>query len=210
MKNESDKKSNKKDDKSKKALFFQRLFAFFIDSAIVVFASSLLATPFINSDKINELNDKSIELMEKRKDNKISDNEYLAEYMNITYDVAKNEGVISLINIIASLVIFVVIPLYKNGQSIGKKLFRIKITSDNGDLSMNQLIFRSFIANSILVNLISVILMIFLSKNNYFYCYGLFVVIQYIINALSIFLIICRKDGKSIHDLLVKTQVVKI
>lgn len=210
MKNENEKKGNKSDDKLKKALFFQRLFAFLIDSAIVVFASSLLATPFINSDKINELNDKSIELMEKRKDNKISDNEYLAEYMNITYDVAKNEGVISLINIIASLVIFVVIPLYKNGQSIGKKLFRIKITSDNGDLSMNQLIFRSFIANSILVNLISVILMLFLSKNNYFYCYGLFVVIQYIINVLSIFLIICRKDGKAIHDLLVKTQVVKI
>ena len=52
VKNESDKKSDKKDDKSKKALFVQRLIAFLIDSAIVVFAASLIATPFINSDKI--------------------------------------------------------------------------------------------------------------------------------------------------------------
>ena len=210
MKNESDKKSDKKDDKSKKALFVQRLIAFLIDSAIVVFAASLIATPFINSDIINELNDMSIKRMEKYKDSSISNNEYLAEYMNITYDTAKNEGVVSLISVVLGLVFFVVVPLYKNGQTIGKKLLRIKTISDTGELTSNQLIFRAFIANSILINLLSVILMMFLSKNNYFYCYGLFIIIQYLITALSVFLIICRKDGKAVHDLLVRTQVVKI
>ena len=72
VKNESDKKSDKKDDKSKKALFIQRLIAFLIDSAIVVFAASLLSTPFINSEKITDLNNKSIELMEKYKAGKES------------------------------------------------------------------------------------------------------------------------------------------
>lgn len=210
MKNESDKKSNRKDGKSNKTLFIQRLVAFLIDSAIVVFAASLIATPFINSDKIIELNDKSVKLMEDYKNNKISNNEYLAEYMNITYDIAKNEGIISLISVVLGLVFFVVVPLYKNGQTIGKKVLRIKIISDTGELTMNQLIFRAFIANSILIDLLSVILMMFLSKNNYFYCYGLFMIIQYLITALSVFLIICRKDGKAVHDLLVRTQVVRI
>lgn len=210
MKNESDKKSDKKDDKSKKALFIQRLIAFLIDSVIVVFAASLLSTPFINSGKITDLNNKSVELMEKYKAGKISNNEYLAEYMNITYDTAKNEGIVSLISVILGLIVFVIIPLYKKGQTIGKRILRIKIVSDTGELTMNQLIFRSFIANSVLINLISVILMMFLSKNNYFYCYGLFIIIQYVITALSVFLIMCRKDGKAVHDLLVKTQVVKI
>ena len=210
MKNESDKKSDKKDDKSKKALFIQRLIAFLIDSAIVVFAASLLSTPFINSEKITDLNNKSIELMEKYKAGKVSNNEYLAEYMNITYDTAKNEGIVSLISVILGLVVFVMIPLYKNGQSIGKRILRIKIVSDTGELTMNQLIFRSFVANSVLINLISVVLMLFLSKNSYFYCYGLFIIIQYVITALSVFLIMCRKDGKAVHDLLVQTQVVKI
>ena len=210
MKNESDKKSNRKDGKSNKTLFIQRLVAFLIDSAIVVFAASLIATPFINSDKIIELNDKSVKLMEDYKNNKISNNEYLAEYMNITYDIAKNEGIISLISVVLGLVFFVVVPLYKNGQTIGKKALRIKIISDTGELTMNQLIFRAFIANSILIDLLSVILMMFLSKNNYFYCYGLFMIIQYLITALSVFLIICRKDGKAVHDLLVRTQVVRI
>lgn len=210
MKNESDKKSDKKDDKSKKALFIQRLIAFLIDSAIVVFAASLLSTPFINSERITELNGKSIELMENYKSGKISNNEYLAEYMNITYDTAKNEGIVSLISVILGLVVFVMIPLYKNGQSIGKRILRIKIVSDTGELTMNQLIFRSFVANSVLINLISVVLMLFLSKNSYFYCYGLFIIIQYVITAFSIFLIMCRKDGKAVHDLLVKTQVIRI
>lgn len=208
--NVNEEKKIKNNKKIEKALFIQRFLAFLIDSAIVVFASSILSTPFINSNKIDDLNNKSIELIEKRKDDKISDNEYLAEYMNITYDIAKNEGVVSLVRIIISLIVFVVIPIYKKGQTIGKKLLKIKILSDMGDLSMNQLIFRSFIANSILINLLSVILILFMSKNSYFYCYGMFTIIQYTVNLLSIFLIICRKDGKSIHDLLVKTQVVKI
>ena len=119
VKNESDKKSDKKDDKSKKALFIQRLIAFLIDSVIVVFAASLLSTPFINSERITDLNNKSIELMEKYKAGKVSNNEDLAEYMNITYDTAKNEGIVSLISVILGLIVFVIIYYCKKKKHKG-------------------------------------------------------------------------------------------
>ena len=210
MSKEKDKKIPNEIKKSNKAMFIQRLVAYLIDSAIVVFAASLLSIPFINNDRINELNNKSYELMEKYKDKKISNNEYIVEYMNLSYDIAKNEGIVTLIGVIMSLIVFVIIPFYKNGQTIGKKLLKIKVTSMNGDLTMNQLIFRSFIANSILIDIISVVLIITTSKNNYFYCYSLFVILQYIITVISVFMIIINKEGRTIHDLLTNTKVVRI
>ena len=203
-------KKTKEDNSGKKALFIQRLIAYLIDSAIVVFVASLLATPFIDNNRISDLNDRLYKLVEKYKNNEISNNEYIAEYMNISYDIAKNEGLVTLISIIVGLVVFVVVPLYKDGQTIGKKLLKIKIISGNGELTMNQLIFRSFIANSILINLISVILIVISSKNSYFYCYGMFVAIQYIITAISVFMIMGSKEGRAIHDLLTNTKVVRV
>ena len=210
MTDKSVKADTKKNKSGEKALFIQRLIAYLIDSAIVVFLASLLSIPFVNDDKINELNNKSYELMERYKDNKISNNEYIVEYMNLSYDIAKNEGIVTLIGVIIGLVVFAIIPLYKNGQTLGKKLLKIKIVSGNGELTMNQLIFRSFVANSLLVDIISVVLIVISSKNNYFYCYGLFVIIQYIITAISVFMIMCSKEGRTIHDLLTNTKVVRV
>ncbi len=196
--------------KKPKALFIQRFFAFLIDSIIVIFASSLIASPFVDSSKISSLEDKSIKLMENFRENKVSNKEYLAEYMNISYELAKNEGIVSLVSVFFGLLLFVVVPLYNNGQTIGKKLLKIKIISDKDDLNANQLIFRAFIANSLLINLLSVIILLFSSKNTYFYCYGLCNLIQYFITIISIFMILFRKDRKSVHDLLVKTSVIRI
>ena len=80
----------KKEDTNNKAMFLQRLVAYLIDSAIVVFIASLISVPFINNDKVSDLNDKSYELIEKYRSNKISNNEYIAEYMNISDEVEKN------------------------------------------------------------------------------------------------------------------------
>ena len=195
---------------SRKPLFLQRFISYLIDSAIVVFIATLVSIPFIDNDRINELNKKSFDLVEKYNNNEITNNEYFVEYMNISYDVAKSEGIMTLISVVVGLVVFVIIPLYKNGQTFGKKLLKLKIVSCEGDLTMNQLIFRAFIANSILIDIISVVLIVTTSKNNYFYCNGLFVIIQYIITTISIFLIICRKDGRAVHDLLTNTKVVKV
>ena len=203
-------KKIKDNNSGKKALFIQRLISYLIDSAIVVFVASLLATPFIDNNRISDLNDRSYKLVEKYRRDEISNNEYIAEYMNVSYEIAKNEGLVTLVSVIIGLIVFVVVPLYNGGQTLGKRLLKIKVVSRSGDLTMNQLIFRSFIANSILINLISVILIVISSKNSYFYCYGIFIAIQYIITVISVFMIMVGKEGRTIHDLLTNTKVVRV
>ena len=198
-----------KSNAEEKALFLQRLLAFLIDLFIVTMLASIIAGPFLNNKKIESLNNKSVKLVEKYNKKKINLNEYIAEYTNITYDLARETGPTTIIELLLGIVFYIIIPLYNDGKSIGKMVMKIKIKSNDGELTANQLIFRSFIANSMLINIISLILLIFTSRSVYFYSLGLFLIIQYIITFISAFMIMFTKCGLTIHDKLVNTKVVK-
>ena len=202
-------KSDDDKDGKKQALFLQRFIAFLIDVSIVVMLSSLISTPFVDTKRLDTLSERATKLVKNYKSEKINTNEYVAEYINITYDLAKNNGISTLVGVVIGLVLYVLFPLYNNGQTIGKKMLKIKIISNTGELTVNQLILRSFIANSLLLNIMSVLFIMFLSKSLFFYCYGMFSIIQYIITVISIFLIINSKKKCAVHDLLVHTQVVR-
>lgn len=192
-----------------KALFFQRLMAFLIDSLIVILLTSFISGFFVNSKKVDKLSNDVIDLVEKYSKNQINTNKYIAEYVNLTYDLAQENGPIVIVEVLLGIGFYIIVPLYSSGQSIGKKLLKIKIISDNGELSSNQLVFRSFIANSLLVDILSLIFLLFVSKTMYFYLLGLFKMIQYIITVISILFVIYSKKGLAIHDKLVHTRVVR-
>lgn len=195
--------------KNEKAMFISRLVAFLIDFVIVLFAASLIAIPFTDTKKINGLYDKSHELVNDFGTNKISTKEYIAEYINISYDVAKSNGMTTIIVVLIGLFYYTVIPLYNNGKTLGKKLMKIRMISRSGELTANQLIFRSFIANSLLLDFVSIILLLISSKTIYFYCFGLFSIIQYLITIVSIVMVMYGKNGLALHDLIARTKVVK-
>ena len=88
-----------------------------------------------------------------------------------------------------------VFQLYNKGQTIGKQIMKIRVKSDHGELTMNQMIFRAFIANSILLDLITFMFMLSNSRLVYFYGITTFSTLQYSITLISIFMILIRKDG---------------
>ena len=59
--NEESEKKDIDEDKSRKALFVQRLCAFIFDMLLVSLIASFISTPFLNSDKIHELEKKEQE-----------------------------------------------------------------------------------------------------------------------------------------------------
>lgn len=193
-----------------KPLFFQRLVAFLIDVVIVSILSSLLATPFVNSKMTESLNDEAYGIIQKLRDENISTTQYVTDYMNVVYKLARANGLVSIITILLNIIMYVVIPLYYGGQTIGKKLLGIKIVADSTELNVNQLIYRSLIANSILLDLISVVLVITSSKSAYFYGLGMFTMIQYMVTLISIFMVMYSQDGRAVHDRLARTKVVKV
>ena len=199
-----------KSDKSDKPLFISRCIAFILDAFIVMLISTIIAYPFMNQDKMLSLAESSQELLLKYNNSEITDQEYLVDASNLEYQMAQSTELIMIIIVFISLLYYVVLPIYNNGQTLGKKFMKLKIISTLGDLNSNQLIFRTFIANSVLLRLISILFVMFASRDIYAYCVELFSFAQYTIMAASVIMMVLSQEGLTVHDKLVHTKVIKV
>lgn len=200
----------KKEKKPEKALFIQRFAAFILDVFIVSMIASMIAYPFLDLDSIEKLNQSSTQIVEDYVSQKIDVNEYTSESISVSYEMARKQGILSLITIFLNILYFVVFQVKNDGQTIGKKLLRIKVSStDSKGLTMNQMIFRSLIINSILIDMVSFCILLFTNEMAYFYGAGILSMIQFIIIAVSGFMIMFNEKRQGIHDLIAHTDVVK-
>lgn len=199
-----------KSEKSKKVFLTQRLFAYFVDTFIVLLLASLIASPFINVEKIDKLENEYYKVIDKAIKNSDNSSKYNTDIINIGYDIAVQNGMLTIINVIVGVIYFVVLQIKLGGQTIGKKIAKIKVVSVDGDLSYNQMIFRSFISNSILLDIITILLLMFTSRDIYFSGLVLFTSIQYLITIISLVMIMSSESGLAVHDKLVHTKVVNV
>lgn len=194
---------------SEKSLFLQRFLAFIVDTLFVVLISSLIAFPFVDNASIEKLNMEMQEVSENYINSEIDINTYLAEYSSVVYQLSRKNGVVSFVTIFIEILYFIVYQLYNKGQTLGKKLLKIRVESvDDGELTMNQMIFRVIIINSILYGFVSFALSIFASQSTYFYGILIFELIQYLVLLISGLMIMFGKRG--LHDLVSHTKVVRI
>lgn len=198
-------------DKQENAYFFQRVIAFIIDMIIVGIISSLLSTPFVNVSTVEKLSAESNKVATEYMSGKIDVKTYLNQSVDISYEMARSNGISTIIEIVMLILYFVIYQFYNNGQTLGKKLMKIKvISSDSAELTMNQIIIRSLIVNFILVDMIILAFTIFANKDVYFYAVSVFEGLQYLIIIISIFMILCSSNRTGIHERLSHTRVIKL
>lgn len=205
----SEKEDNSgKSDKHEKGSVISRCLAFIFDGFIVLFITSLISMPFLDSKKIEEMSNEMVNVLQKVNSNEIDEKEYLVDLGNIQYKVARATEIYSIFLILVGSIHYIVIPLYGDGQTIGKRIFKLKIISTDKELSGNQLIIRGFIANGLLFNIIVILLLMFSPKNIYLSLNEQLNIIKYLLCFVSIGTIIFTKDGLSIHDMLAHTKVI--
>lgn len=199
-----------KNNKEIKALFSQRFVAFMIDLILVSFITSLVTAIIPTNSSIDKLYDQQIKIVENYTAGKITMQEYVNQLVDINYDIAKQTGIITLVSIAISL-LYYVLYVYKNdGQSIGKKMMKIRIQKKDKDkeLTMNDLLFRTMILQGTLVSIIGFCTILFLDKDTYLATNSLLNLIQYSILIISFFLIAFTKERQGLHDMVAKTEVV--
>ena len=193
-----------------KPLFIQRFVAFILDTFIVAMAASLIATPFTDSKSLTVLEKELSEVANKYVAQEITAEDYLEEYSSLYYKITRTNGLYSLLSLFFGLLYFVVYQFYHGGQTIGKKLMKIKVVSQDGELEINQMAIRSLIANSILINMLLMACLVFMKKSVYLSCAFPLLGIEAIIILVSTFMVLFRKDGFALHDIFTKTKVIKV
>ena len=192
-----------------KAMFSQRVLAFLIDLVLLSIICSLITMFVPVNDTATKLYEEQNRVLEGYVDGSVSMKEYVNQMVDLGYDISRQTVIVSIVTIVISLLYYVVYPCYNNGQTLGKKLMKIKIKKTNDtELSMNDLLIRSMINNSILVNIINVILVLFLSKNLYLSTSSLVSFIQYLVLIISLIMIAFTKNAQGLHDKVCKTEVV--
>ena len=199
-----------KEKKKEKALFIQRFAAFILDVFIVSMVASMIAYPFLDMNSIDKLSESSTQIVEDYMKQEISIEEYTNESISVSYEMARKQGILYLITIFLNILYFVVFQIKNDGQTIGKKLLKIKVSSNDGNqLTMNQMIFRSLIINSILIDMVNFCVLLFTNQMAYFYGVGILSMIQFTIIAASGFMVMFSEKRQGIHDLIAHTDVVK-
>ena len=189
----------------------QRIGAYIIDVFILSILVMLLTFWIPTSEKYKKSIEEENKLVDEMLDSEEIDfDKFYDKYTNIRYTLDKESTITSLISAVLSVGYFATFAYYYNGQTLGKKLLKIRIVSDDGkEASHSTLIIRSLFVNSVLSSLISIILIFFIEYKQYPYTVGLISIIQSIFMLLSLIMIITRNDKKGLHDVLVKTKVIQ-
>lgn len=203
----------------------RRIMAYFIDIILVVMVSTL-----ITSNKYIDINDSKYQKVyneyktcyyeyesllkdfeEEKLDEKESDklDKYEEKLNNYSYRLSKLSFVPRFMGIILSLFYFVVLQLYFNGQTLSKKIMKLRVVSnDNKNINIFSFLIRSLIVNEIFISSLNLICILFLSKNAYFTYSKVIYFVTYFIEILIVFTIIFSKDNRGIHDVLANTKVI--
>lgn len=191
-----------------KATFFQRICAYLIDILIVSILFSLV-TYNINLDKRNELNEELSNFLLETKDVKSYTEEQAQKLLDLQYEIEKESILVNGISLVVTIGYFVLFQYLNNGQTIGKKILKLKIVNEaNKKVGFLQMIFRTLIIYGILTGVLNLILINLLGKNSYLQIYSILTMMQSIFVITSMLFILYRKDKRGLHDVMAKTSVI--
>ena len=192
--------------------FFKRLLAFILDILIVSLVVTLLSyIPFLNpnrdaySEKYNEL----VNVYEQVEKNEISQEEYNEAAIPISYELYRLNIPTILVDIVCSLLYFGVLPFFMDGQTIGKRLFQLRVVSANDKpLNIVNYLLRAVVLRNILISLALLAVIYFMDASNYYNVYQNVNLVGYIIMYINLFMIVMRQDNRGLHDFVANTKVV--
>lgn len=192
-----------------KASFFKRMGAFVIDYFIVLVIVSLITMGF-NTNKNNDLNSQMNQLISDYQNEKITIDEYKDETYKLNYELQKENITVNIVTITLYIGYFVVFATLNKGQTLGKKLLKIRVVNKNNDKpSIWNMLVRSLLIYNIISILFSTVAVNFLNINTFTYIYTTLGYIEYFVIIISFFMVIYKKDGRGLHDMMAGTNVIE-
>lgn len=154
--------------------------------------------------------DQNLTEKEYEKINTTIDKEYQTKYKKVYYKIEKNSGAYFIIYLFVVFAYFIGFNKLTDGQTLGKKLTRLKI-KNNKDEKKPVSVFCYFIRACILYQpiyyFVKLIGIFTLKMDTYYTVTSLVYDIQYYLEFLIVIMVMIRLDGRGPQDLLAGTRV---
>ena len=197
-------------------LTLKRVIAYLMDFLfITILVSFIVNIKIINPylDKYRDTYDEYNKLITNVNENKLDteSDEYKTKIVDLTYDLNKYRVVSASISSILFLGYFGVLQYILKGQTLGKKIMKIKVTSvSDKKLTILNFLTRSVILNNILFSIILIVGVYVFNKNNYYNLSLIITYIELLVMSLIVLMIVLRKDNRGLHELITNTKVVAV
>jgi len=191
-----------------KASFIKRLGAFVIDTFMLSIVFALITMGF--SIDTSDINKELTTVLEQYENGEVTIEEYTDKVIDLNYELQKSSFVTNILDIVLYVGYFIVFGYLNKGQTLGKKICKIKVVNGNGDSpSIWSMVIRSLFIYGMFTLLYSVMFVNILNKEIFTYSYVVVNYIEIIFMAIAFFMVLYKKDGRGLHDLMAKTNVIE-
>ena len=202
---------------------YRRISAFLIDVFLVTFVSTIFSSisyvnPFMENYKVAY--DEYREIYKSESESVLTNptiknvvdysNKMSKQIYKIDYSMLFN----NIYYLVFSFLYFVLFAYFTNGQTLGKKLFKLRVVRQDGEkVKLSNLMLRTLVSGSSIfmgVNIIVVIqlLLLMISQNQvYFYAILFSSMISYVIEIIGLVLLF-SKEHRSLDDIIGSTKVI--
>lgn len=189
----------------------KRIIAFVIDIVIVSLVVSLInllpLDPY--KDKYKDTYEKYNEVVQKSTEDE--KNDYKGEIIELNYEVYKYRTYSSMFSATALILYFGVLPLVMNGQTLGKKIMKLRVVSNNEKkLNFWKYLIRIVILNNIWLSLINIGAVYVVSGVKFYYVTYVISMLSSLIYMLNLIMVMFRKDNRGLHDMVAGTKVIEV
>ena len=192
-----------------KANSYKRVLAYLVDIMIISFVSVLLTYFIPTSENYNKLNKEFENLTIDYRNQEVTMEEYLEKGTDINYQLNKEAVPQTIVSTVLSIIYFVVLAYFMNGETLGKKLMKIKITSNNDKkLTMNNYLIRALVIDSVLMNILTILIILLFNKDIYLTSYNIISYVFSFVYIVSLAMILFSKNGRGLQDILANTKVI--
>lgn len=204
----------------------RRMIAYIFDIMAISLISSALSMSSLNpnidkiesltsgyTERVESLNNDISELDSEKDSEKIDKlskefYEYYEGYLYKQTRLSIFEGIVTVSSIILYYVVF---ALFFGGETVGKRLMKIKVVNRDGkSVGFVNLLLRTIILYRMIITILNITFSYVFGLKNFLTSYNILYYVSMGIEMAIILMTLIRKDGRGLHDVVAGTKVIDI